>query len=153
MTPETLTDVIYIAKCFVYCFFACFFFGFLLHCPKKAIFIGALLGALGYVIYIPVSDYFSQPVGFFMGTMAMSILSEFFARLFKTPATVFLTPAIVSLVPGIGLYQSMAHFVLGETTEGVNMTVTTLINTCAIALAMATTTFVARMLFKNHKHQ
>ena len=50
-----------------------------------------------------------------LATIAAAALSEIFARLYKTPATVFLIIGIIPLVPGGGIYYAMEHAINGET--------------------------------------
>lgn len=120
---------------FVICSMATFFFTILFRTPKKAVFVATVMGGFGYVLYDMCRVAFSLTVGYFLGTLFISVCAEFLARRRKIPALVFITPAVIPLVPGVGLYQTMRLFVYGETMAGLEKCIETL--TCAGVMAVA----------------
>jgi len=71
-------------------------------------------GAMSWLVYLLLEDVMGAVACNFMATVAVAILSEVFARLFKSPATVFLIIGIVPLVPGGGLYYTMDALIDGN---------------------------------------
>ena len=114
--------------------------------PKKTIAFSALAGGAGYIVYLFVVEYFDLTAGFFFGTLVISVLCEIFARIFKMPVTVYEMPAIVSLVPGAGIYSSMLYFVTKDTQSGIAKTVETLMCAGAMAIAIASTSMVFKLI-------
>ena len=71
-------------------------------------------GAMSWLVYLMAEDVMG-PIGCnFLATVAVAILAEIFARMFKSPATVFLIIGIVPLVPGGGLYYTMDALINGD---------------------------------------
>lgn len=75
-----------------------------------------LCGGFGYLAAVLVTPSFGIPgyIEVFLGAVVVSLLSEIFARRFKSPAVTFLIPAIFPLVPGISAYQTMQLIVAEE---------------------------------------
>ena len=71
-------------------------------------------GAMSWLVYL-MADDFVGPIGCnFLATVAVALLAEIFARMFKAPATVFLITGIIPLVPGGGLYYTMDALIDGN---------------------------------------
>ena len=92
----------------------------------------AVSGAVGWFVYLNLSDL-TDVSRYLLATIAVAVLSEIFARLYKTPATVFLIIGIIPLVPGGGIYYTMEHAVNGET----ELFLETLMHTLGLAGALA----------------
>ena len=71
-------------------------------------------GAMSWLVYLLLDDVMGVVGCNFAATVAVAILSEIFARMFKSPATVFLIIGIVPLVPGGGLYYTMTALIDGN---------------------------------------
>ena len=90
-----------------------FAFVFELRRPQH-ILASSFAGAMSWLVYL-VAEPVLGPVGRnFVATLAVAVLSEIFARAFKSPATVFLIIGIVPLVPGGGLYRTMSALIDGN---------------------------------------
>ena len=79
-----------------------------------------------------------------LATIAAAALSEIFARLYKTPATVFLIIGIIPLVPGGGIYYAMSYCLAGDTGQFLNA----LLDTLGMAAALAVGVILASSLFR-----
>ena len=73
----------------------------------------SLTGAVGWLVYL-LLDGRGSVARFFLATIAAAMLSELFARILKTPATVFLTIGIIPLVPGGGIYYALEALINGD---------------------------------------
>ena len=129
----------------IYCFIATWFFALVMNAPKKSLIFSSLIAAIGYFIYSVCINYNQEILGFFLGTLIISLLGELCARKVKMPATIFIFPAVVPIVPGIGLYEMMLEFVQNDIYEAILTGVKTLINIGAMAIAIA---FVSLILTK-----
>ncbi|MBQ9939948.1 MAG: threonine/serine exporter family protein [Clostridia bacterium] len=140
---------------FFVCYLASFFFGILFRTPKKNIFAASFLGGMGYVIYYAVYSVSSLVIGYFAGTLFISIFSEVLARYRKTPALIFITPAVIPLVPGAGLYETMRYFVYGDVINGIAKCIETLSCAGVMAVAIALPPMVIKVLrvSKENKNQ
>ena len=88
----------------------------------------------------------SPYLGYFLSTLLAASASEVLARVLKMPTSVFLFPGIIILVPGMGLYETMLHVVLGNSTMALQLGSTVLICAGLMALSMAVTGVIARSI-------
>lgn len=120
---------------FLVCALATFFFGVIFCAPAKSMLVSSIMGGMGYVIYDLCCEPVSMVMGYFLGTLFVSITAEIFARTMKMPAVIFTIPGVIPLVPGVGLYNTMRCFVYGDTLQGLEVGIETL--SCAGVMAVA----------------
>lgn len=120
-------------------------FAIMLEIPKNYVGYAGIVGTVGWFVYI-----FSQDMGTtdviatFLSATAVSIVSHFFARIFKAPVTVFLVAGILPTVPGAGMYR-IAYSVIAGNSE---MTAHYLITTLELAAAIAIGIFIVDAVFR-----
>lgn len=132
---------------FFYAAMAAMFFALLFNVPKNSIPITALLGGIGYLVFLLVGEQSSsQLFGFFVGTFVITILSEMAARLMKLATTIFISIAIIPLVPGLGLYQTMLFFVQNNYNLAFAAGMQTMLAAGTIAMSIAITTLLYRFI-------
>ena len=103
----------------------------------------AISGAVGWFVYLSLSDL-TDVSRYLLATIAVAVLSEIFARLYKTPATVFLIIGIIPLVPGGGIYYAMGYCLEGDTEQFLSA----LLGTLGMAAALAGGVILASSLFR-----
>ena len=81
---------------FIFAFIATMAFAVLFQSPKKILLTDGLIGAVGWVVFISLRDQmgYSSFYANFFGTLALALLSELSARIFKQPATVLSFPVL-----------------------------------------------------------
>jgi uncharacterized membrane protein YjjB (DUF3815 family) len=132
---------------FFYASMAAMFFAFLFNVPKISIPITALLGGIGYVVFLIVGEQSSsQMFGFFIGTTVITILSEIAARIMKLATTIFVSIAIIPLVPGLGLYKTMLFIVQNNYELALSTGIQTMSAAGTMAMAIAITTLLYRFI-------
>lgn len=88
---------------FATCGFAIFF-----NVQPKLLLWEALVGAIGWVVFLVGIDHYENPMIYsFLAAAVISLCSEILARKLKQPAILFVIPGILPLVPGVGLYQTV----------------------------------------------
>ncbi|MTI70971.1 MAG: threonine/serine exporter [Firmicutes bacterium] len=98
----------YFIKQFIYAFISTIGFSIIFNIPRDSIIKSGIGGALGWIVNILINQQLgSSSAGAFLGAITVGLIGEFFARLFKKPATVFIIPGIIPLVPGAGMYYTM----------------------------------------------
>lgn len=131
----------------LWAFFAAGLFAFVFNSSKYDILWAALLGAIGWALYLVVTAVEgTETVGYLAGAFAVGFLSEVIAHIVKNPATVYVVPGILPLVPGGGMYQTMRAAVAGNTTLLLNLGLSTLTAAGAIALGVAIASSLARII-------
>lgn len=134
-----------IVRDFLICIPASAFFAILFKCPRRAVIASSVLGSIGYIINELVAPLLSSPIaGYFIGTLAMSLLSEILARIMKMPATIFIIPAIIALAPGLGLYQTMLYLVQGQEAKAAHTGIATILAIIAMAMALVLTAVIIK---------
>ncbi|MEG0469828.1 threonine/serine exporter family protein [Amedibacillus sp. YH-ame10] len=111
-------------------FLATLGFGILFNIKGKKLILAGIGGAIGGIVYHVCLDMqMSEMMSMFWGSIALSLYSEIFARVCKTPVTTFLVAALIPLVPGGGMYRTMLQAIQGNAMQAL----TTGIDTIAIA--------------------
>ena len=126
----------------VACMAAACFFGMLLRQPKSTLVYTAVIGLIGFVVFIVMGG---SLLAFFVSGLLVGILCEITARVKKKTTTLFLVSSIIPLVPGLGLYRFAILLAQEEYYSALRTAVDTLGGIGAIALAITLST----MLFSN----
>mgnify|MGYP002247834531 CR=1 FL=1 len=76
---------------FGFAFIATAAFGILFQAPRKSLPISGFIGAVGWVVYCYIRKdmAYDSFYAMFFATVALSLLSELAARMFKQPVTIF----------------------------------------------------------------
>ncbi|AGK52200.1 threonine/serine exporter family protein [Bacillus sp. 1NLA3E] len=87
-------------------------FGILFNVPKQSLIKCGLVGMFGWVVYILLED---NGLNVVMATLAASffiaVISQIFAKRYKSPVIIFSVAGIIPLVPGGLAYDAMRNFV------------------------------------------
>ncbi|MBR4375148.1 MAG: threonine/serine exporter family protein [Treponema sp.] len=109
--------------------------------------ISGILGVMSYFLYLIIRDFVgSEPLGYFIGTVAVAVASEILAVLMKNPATVFLLSGLLPLVPGGGLFYTMRAAVQKELDEMLRTGYQTIMACAAIVLGVAVVSSIFRIV-------
>lgn len=130
-------------------FIGCFGFTFIfrIHRNIKFSFVGAFLGALGWLIYLATAFLDNIFLQSFIAMFCVSILSEVMARIFKAPATIFIIVGCFPLVPGSGIYYTMLYAV-----QGMNDLFTqSFLSTLGIGISLAFSILISSTIFQVYK--
>ncbi len=73
-----------------------------------------LIGGTGWLIYLILQPISSSFVASLVATMAVMLMSRWFAVVKRCPVTIFLISGIIPLVPGAGIYWAAYYAVLGR---------------------------------------
>jgi uncharacterized membrane protein YjjB (DUF3815 family) len=130
----------------LYAFFGCAAFCFVFQLRRwQHILCASLSGAIGWLVYLLLAEG-SHAVRGLLATIAVALLSEGFARVFKTPATVFLLIGIIPLVPGGGIYYTLEALIGGDMELFVQKGLETVAFAGSIAVGCSLVASVARIL-------
>lgn len=124
-------------KIIITCFIATYLSAILFETPKKSALVASAVAALGYVIYVLLSQYIPDVLAYYIGTLCIVLSCELFAKKIKTPTTTMLFPALIALVPGIGLYEMMYALAAGDTSYAIDTGLHALMIAGCMALAIA----------------
>ena len=127
-------------------FFATLSFGVLFQVPKKHLCTSALVGAIGWMIFILVKDGNGSFIGAFSAACVIGLLADFCARKFHQAATVYIIPGIISLVPGAGMYYTTLYLIHGEMSMAADKCVETLMMAGCISIGLLIEESVFRII-------
>lgn len=116
----------------------------ILESPKKHIVTAAIVGAVGWAVYLLCIDALGSVGATYISGLVISTQSHIFSRMFKVPVTIFFLPGFFPLVPGSGMYLTVYEFIQGNT----NLAQAHLQNTIQIAGMIALAIFTVDTIFK-----
>ena len=92
-------------------FFGSMGFSLIYNTRRTKMLISALGGAIGWSVYLLVTNFISDsvPLAYFIAAMCITVYAEIFARIKKTPTTTFLVVGIIPMIPGSALYYTMNY--------------------------------------------
>lgn len=118
-------------------FIATFAFGIIFNIKGKNLLFSALCGAIGWFSYkLSLKFGVSDTTSLFIAAVSLSIYSEVFARILKTPVTTFVIAALIPLVPGGGMYYTMVDAITGKVMHSLETGIKTLASAGALALGV-----------------
>ena len=106
-----------------------------------------LCGTLACIVYVPV-DYFvgSLFISNFVAAFAVTLYSEAFARICRTPTTMFIIPGMIPLVPGSSLYYTMSNLISSNQEMALSKFVDTILVIVGLAFGIAAGSIVVSAL-------
>ena len=109
-------------------------FSILFNIRGRKLWVASLGGLISWTIFLLLEPFFQGEASrYFFAAAAVTVYSEVFARVLKTPTTTFLVSSIVPLIPGGSLYYTM-NYALNEQW---NLFVQKAFSTLELALALA----------------
>ncbi|WP_207369260.1 threonine/serine exporter family protein [Heyndrickxia coagulans] len=118
-------------------FFASAGFGILFNAPRKLLIQCGITGMIGWGIYFLFYLYEQNVVyGTFIAAFFVGVISQVFARFYKTPILIFTVGGIIPLVPGGLAYDAMRHFVQNDYNGAVSLAAKVLLLSIAIAIGL-----------------
>ena len=130
----------------LWAFLACLTFCFVFELRRwQFILAASITGTVGWLVYL-LLDGRSSVARFLLATVATAVLSEVFARIFKTPATIFLIIGIIPMVPGGGIYYTLEALINGDMPLFVQLGMETAASAGAIAVGCSLVSSMARII-------
>lgn len=135
---------------FLYAFISSLGFGIVFNIRGKDLFFASLGGAVSWIVYkFSLQIGCSDVLSLFWGTLAVSILSEIWARLFKNPVTVYLICGLIPLVPGGGMYYTTFEAVKGNYNVALTKGIQTLFSAGSIAIGVMFVSTLSKIITKS----
>lgn len=113
-------------------------FGIIFNVPKNALLKCGFVGMVGWVIYIILESYFGMDtmLATLVASVVIAIISQTFAKIYKTPIIVFNVSGIIPLVPGGMAYDAMRHFVENDYNMAVQLAAKAFMISGSIAIGL-----------------
>ncbi len=130
-------------------FFAASAFAVIFNAPRKALWQCGVVGMLGWLVYtICIMQEIDAVVATVAGSVLVAILSQLFAKLFKTPIIIFNVSGIIPLVPGGLAYDAMRQFVENDYNAAIQLAAKALLISGAIAIGLVFSEIINQLIRK-----
>ena len=121
-------------------------FSVLFNIRGRKLWVASLGGLISWTIFLLLEPVFQGDASrYFFAAAAVTVYSEFFARVLKTPTTTFLVSSIVPLIPGGSLYYTMNYALNEQWDLFVQKAFSTLELALALAVGIIAITTLTRM--------
>ncbi|MFD0586432.1 threonine/serine exporter family protein [Paenibacillus sp. GCM10027627] len=112
-------------------------FGFFFNVPKKLLLQCGFVGMAGWIAYVVGIELKLDVIpATLIAAFLITVISQWFAKLHKTPIIVFNVSGIIPLVPGGMAYDAMRHVVENEYDTAVQLAVKAFMISGAIAIGL-----------------
>lgn len=124
-------------------FISCIGFAIIYRTKKNRLILCGLSAALGWAVcYLVQTQTSTVFTIYFSGAAFVTLFSEIFARITKTPATIYLVPGLLPMVPGGSLYYTTHSLVMGDQASAKIHGTNTLLAALGIALGLVVVSVV-----------
>ena len=138
----------YIAQ-FVTSFIGSAAFGIIFNVPRESVFKCGLVGALGWICYFGLSEIGLSIIGATAAASSLiAIISQTFARFYKTPMIIFTVGGIIPLVPGGMAYNAMRNFVENNYNEAITLAAKAFLISGSIAIGLVFSEVLYQLFMK-----
>ncbi|MEL3971640.1 threonine/serine exporter family protein [Rossellomorea oryzaecorticis] len=103
-------------------FIAAAAFGIIFNAPKQSLFKCGIVGMLGWIIYmLMILNEADAVLATLLASFVVAVISQVFAKMYKTPVIIFSVAGIIPLVPGGLAYDAMRNFVQNDYNAAINL--------------------------------
>lgn len=123
-------------------------FGIIFNVPKKALLQCGFVGMVGWFIYIMLESYYGidMIVSTLVAAIFIAVISQTFAKIYKTPMIVFNVSGIIPLVPGGMAYDAMRHIVENDYSTAVQLAAKAFMVSGSIAMGLVFSEVINQMI-------
>jgi uncharacterized membrane protein YjjB (DUF3815 family) len=124
-------------------------FGILFNAPKTALIKCGFVGMVGWIIYTWLVELrFDLVMSTFIASFFVAIISQFFARRYKTPIIIFSVAGIIPLVPGGLAYDAMRNIVINDYNIAIQLAAKAFMISGAIAIGLVFSEVINQLIRK-----
>lgn len=126
-------------------------FAVLFNVPYKSLWQCGSVGMLGWLVYIVLARSFSVNIviATLIASIIVGVISQIFAKWFRTPIVIFNLAGIIPLVPGGLAYEAVRFVIINEYELAIAAFATVLMLAGAIALGLVVSEIVNHTIRNN----
>ncbi|WP_110113591.1 threonine/serine exporter family protein [Bacillus sp. CGMCC 1.16541] len=125
-------------------------FGVIFNAPKQSLLKCGLAGMGGWLIYtLFVYNGFDSVLATLIASIFVAIVSQMFAKIYKTPIIIFNVAGIIPLVPGGLAYDAMRNFVENDYNQAVQLAAKALMISGSIAMGLVFSEVINQIIRKS----
>lgn len=123
-------------------------FGIIFNVPKNALLKCGFVGMVGWFIYIMLDSYYGIDMiaATLVAAIFIAVISQTFAKIYKTPMIVFNVSGIIPLVPGGMAYDAMRHIVENDYNMAVQLAAKAFMLSGSIAIGLVFSEVINQMI-------
>lgn len=123
-------------------------FSIMFNAPRKSLWQCGIVGMIGWLAYIVFERTFDINIIFatLFASIVVGVLSQIFAKWFRTPIIIFNLAGIIPLVPGGLSYDAMRFFVVNEYDAAIASGATVAMISGAIALGLIVSEIINQLI-------
>lgn len=130
---------------------ATFGFGIIFNIRGKNLFFSAIAGGISWGTYLFCLELNpSLILANFIASVVLTICSELFARILKTPVTSILISGLIPLVPGSGIYYTMYYILEKNMEQAIFKGAETLFIAGALSFGIVVVSSIVRIIKNGH---
>ncbi|WP_438824024.1 threonine/serine exporter family protein [Bacillus sp. JJ1773] len=124
-------------------------FAILFNAPRKSLIKCGLVGMVGWIVYFSLVEYdFDAVIASFIAAFMVAVISQIFAKMYKTPIIIFSISGIIPLVPGGIAYNAMRHFVVNDYNVAIQLAAKAFMISGAIAAGLVISEVLNQIILK-----
>lgn len=129
-------------------------FGVIFNVPKKSLIQCGTVGMVGWFLYYYlVENEINSIAATLAAAFLVAVISQYFAKRYKTPITIFNVSGIIPLVPGGLSYDAMKHFVENDFNMAVQLAAKAFMLAGAIAMGLIFAEVMNQLVNKYNKRK
>ncbi|MCS5423074.1 MULTISPECIES: threonine/serine exporter family protein [Psychrilyobacter] len=126
---------------------ATFGFGIIFNIRREKLIFSALVGGISWGTYLFCLELSTSIIlAYFASSVVLTICSEIFARLLKTPVTSILISGLIPLVPGSGIYYTMFYILEKNMEQAIYKGTETLFIAVALSFGIVVVSSLVRII-------
>ncbi len=134
---------------FITSFIASSAFGIIFNAPAKSLFKCGFIGMVGWMIYFGLYESTNDSVfSSIIASFFIAIISQFFAKAYKTPVIIYNVSGIIPLVPGGLAYDAMRQVVENNYNEAIPLAAKAFMISGAIAIGLVLSEVINQIIRK-----
>jgi len=139
-----------IAEQLITSFIASAAFGILFNAPRKNLLHCGFVGMLGWLLYISCLKTWSDPImSTLIASFFVTVISQFLAKIDRTPIIIFNVSGIIPLVPGGLAYDAMRNVVENQYDIAVQLGAKAFMLSGSIAIGIVFSEVINRIIRKS----
>ena len=124
-------------------------FGIIFIAPAKTLFKCGFVGMVGWMVYIGITHYTMDSIfASVIASFTVAIISQTFAKVFKTPVIIFNVSGIIPLVPGGKAYDAMRQVVEGDFNAAIPLSAEVVLISGSIAIGLVLSEVINQIIRK-----
>jgi uncharacterized membrane protein YjjB (DUF3815 family) len=124
-------------------------FGIIFNIPKHSLLKCGLVGMIGWMIYFFLAFYHVDIVlATFVAAFSIGVMSQIYAKIYRTPSIIFSVSGIIPLVPGGMAYDAMRNFVENDYNLAITLAAKSFMISGAIAFGLVFSEVINQVIRK-----